>query len=285
MATRVASSSTLGRAAMWLPLVVLLAAAFGPTLLWMLRIWQRSEYYGHGLIVAPVAAFIAWKLVRRGIRTGGPTWPGLAMIVAGLGIHLVACHLAINFPSAFAFVLVLAGTVAWLWGWAALIQLWFPFAYFALAVPMERLLVDQFAQPLQLASSTLAASLARGAGIPVLQRGNILMLPGYTVEVAIPCSGLRSAIAMLAIAALAAYLLEGAVWKRWLLVALAIPLAFASNVVRLLTVMVLARAVSPSLAEGFFHTGSGLMVFAVATSALLAIAWVLGCRTLRADIW
>ena len=265
-------------------LLALYVVLFGPTWLWAARIWSRSQYYGHGWLLLPVSAFIAYRLYLRRPSPAGACWPGLVLIVVGLIIHVMARAINVWFPSAFASLMVLGGIIWWLRGTSYAKHFWFPVAYLALTVPLERILVLQFAQPLQLWSSSAAATIAAGAGLPVRQVGTTLSMPDYTFEVAIPCSGLKSSIAMAALSALLAFILAGPVWSRLFVLVAGVPMALLGNTVRILLTLVLARSIGPEAAEGFFHTLSGLVVFGVALAGLLAIARVVGCRTIRSDI-
>ncbi|MCD6350969.1 MAG: exosortase/archaeosortase family protein [Armatimonadetes bacterium] len=265
-------------------LVVLMAAVFGPTWAWAVGIWAHSEYYGHGFLVVLVSGFLTWRLLRSAPRPGGSTWPGLVLLIGSLALHLVGRFFDVWFPSGFAFVGALAGALWWLGGSRRLRHFWFPVVYLAFAVPLERFLVLQFAQPLQLGATTVASSLAAGAGLPVKQIGTTLQLPDYTFEVAIPCSGLKSSIAMSALGALMGFLVQGPAWARLLIFAASVPIALIANATRILLTLVLADAIGPGAAEGFFHTLSGLFVFVIAFLGLLVVSRLLKCTAIRSDI-
>lgn len=221
---------------------LLLAAIFGPTWVWAANIWSHSEYYGHGWLLLPVSAYLAYRRWLTRPQPGGATWPGLVLVLSGLVVHMASRHVDVWFPSGFAFIVVLVGLVWWLGGARMARHFWFPIAYLALAVPLERILVLQFAQPLQLWASTAAAVVAGGVGMPIRQIGTTLEMPDYTFEVGIPCSGLKSSIAMTALAALVAYLLEGPLWSRLVILFAGVPLALLGNVVRILVTLVLPAA-------------------------------------------
>jgi exosortase len=265
-------------------LVGLLAAVFGPMWVWAVGIWRESEYYGHSFLLVPVSAYLAWRLWRSRPLPAGVHWPGLVLIGGGLLLHFAARALNVWFPSGFAFVAVLAGLVWWLFGTSTLRHFWFPIAFLAFAVPLERFLVLKFAQPMQLVATTYATSFTAAMGLPVKQVGTTVVMPDYTFEVAIPCSGLKSSIAMSALAALLAFVLEGALWARLVVFAMGIPIALVANGFRIILTLVLARAIAPSAAEGFSHMLAGLVVFAIALGGLLTVARSLGCKALRADI-
>lgn len=265
-------------------LVGLLALVFGPMWVWAVHIWSHSEYYGHGFLIVPVSAYITWRLWKSRPAPSGAHWPGLVLIVGGMAIHLAARAIDVWFPSGFAFLAVLGGLVWWLGGSSTARHFWFPIAFLAFGIPLERFLVLKFAQPLQLSATTVATRLSATIGLPVKQVGTTVHMPEYTFEVAIPCSGLKSSIAMSALGALLAYSLEGALWSRLVVFAAAIPVALVANAFRIVLTLVLAESVAPGAAEGFSHTVAGMVVFAIALVGLLFVARGVGCKALRTDI-
>lgn len=264
--------------------VGLFALVFGPTWAWAVRIWARSEYYGHSFLIIAISGFLAWRLWRTRPEPGGIAWPGMALLGLGLAVHIWARSLDVWFPSGFAFVICLAGAIWWLGRWTTFRHLWFPVAYLAFAVPMERFLVLKFAQPLQLGASTAAAGVAQAVGMRVAQVGTTINLPNYTFDVAIPCSGLKSSIAMSALGALVAFLVSCPAWSRVVIFACSIPLALLANAVRIVATLVLADTIGPAAAEGFFHKFSGMVVFLIAFAGLLAAARALRCTGMRHDL-
>jgi len=190
-----------------------------------------------------------------------------------------------HFIQGFAFVGTIGGLVWWLEGWPVARAVAFPVLFLVFMVPQARWLVDVFAQPLQVYSALVAGHMAQFIGIPVSIEGTSLQIPDYTFEVAIPCSGLKSAIAMSALGALLAYVAEGAAWRRLLLFALSVPVALLANAVRIWVTLIMGASLGVEVAEGFFHGLSGVVVFLVALGGLLMVGRLLGCQRMRSDIW
>jgi exosortase/archaeosortase family protein len=90
---------------------------------------------------------------------------------------------------------------------------------------------------------------------------------------------MRSLIALMALAALMAYLWKGPPFKRLLLFAVGVPLAVAANAVRIACVLLIAANWGAPAANGFFHGFSGVVVFLVAVSGLAAASWGMGLRS------
>jgi exosortase len=274
-----------------------LAAAFGPELIWMFDRWLHSEYYEHGFLIPVVAAWLMYRrreqvaALAAGAMNGAPTGVGrdesrpyIAVIVAGLALHLLAVLVDVNFASGFAMVVTLWGVVAWLWGRRVALALLFPIAYLAFMVPVDRLLIDAFASPLQLLVARMAAAVSHAIGVPVTREGVNVGVPSYLFEVAVPCSGLKSLTAMAALAALYAYGVKGRLWQRLTIFASALPIALVANVARVTLILWVAHRLGANLADGFFHGFSGAVVFGVGLLGLYGVGRLVGCRALRDGI-
>lgn len=267
------------------PVLLALAATFSRHFVWLVEKGWHNEYYGHGFLIPLLTAYLIYrrKAHLATLPREGFVW-GLPIIAGGLGLHLLAIHQDVNFVQGFALVTVIFGLVVWLYGRAVGRDLLFPIAFLMFMVPMGRLLVDKFAQPMQLWGAALAGGAAGFMGVPVHVEGTAMMIPDYTLEVAIPCSGLKSAIALTALGALYAYLLLGPLWKRWLVFVASLPIALIANGVRLWLTVVLAASIGPKTAEGFFHEVSGLFVFVIALVGLFSFGSLIGCSQIREDI-
>ncbi len=266
-------------------LVVGLLLAYGQLLIWMGQRWYKSEYYGHGFLIPLISVYLICRqskrlrdLPRRDFRWGPP------VVAAALLLHLLATWLDVHFPSGFALVVTIFGLVIWLWGWPTARAAAFPIGFLMFMVPLARLLVDQFAQPLQLLGANLAGWLAYGIGMDTIIEGTTIHTPVYTFEVAIACSGLKSSIAMSALAALLSYLVVAPLGKKIVLFLTSVPVALLANASRIFVTLVLGQTVGPKAAEGFFHSVSGILVFLIGFAGLFLVARGLGCWQLRDDI-
>jgi exosortase len=114
----------------------------------------------------------------------------------------------------------------------------------------------------------LAARLSTAAlhlfDLPVYREGNIIFLPHTTLEVVEACSGIRSFVSLLALAVVFVYLTQRQRWPRVVLVISAIPIAIVANAFRIWGTGVLAYLYGVQVADGFYHTFAGWVVFVVA---------------------
>jgi exosortase len=242
-----------------------------PVLTSLARQWASDENYSHGFLVAPFAVYLAWRrrheLKAEPLR---PHWLGLPIVLGSLAL-LVAGRLGAElFLTRVSLLGLMAGAVVFLYGLRHLRLLAFPLCFLLLMVPLPAIVFNQIAFPLQLLASSAGQSVLDAASIPVLREGNILVLPTITLQVVEACSGIRSLVSLLTLAIIVGALTEQRVWARWVLAALAFPVAIAANAARVAGTGLMAQWIGPQAAQGFLHEFSGWVVFVVAFALLLA---------------
>ena len=236
--------------------------------------WWTDPNAGHGLLLFPVAVYMAW---RRGI-VAEPR-PQHA-----LGLWLLALSVLVRYLSGLAAELftmrmsllgAAMGLVVYAYGVRQLVRWWLPGLLIVLSVPLPVVVLGSLALPLQLTASRWGAALLELRHVPVRLAGNVIHLPGRSLFVTEACSGLRSLTALIALGVLVGGLWLRSPWSRALLVVLAIPVAMALNAVRVFLTGFLVFYVDPGLAEGFMHLSEGWVVFVAAFVILGAFAFVL----------
>jgi exosortase len=91
------------------------------------------------------------------------------------------------------------------------------------------------------------------------------------------CSGIRSLLSLSFLSLVYAWFFDRKVWMRFVLLVATVPIALVANASRV-TVTGLLSEYKPELAEGFFHTASGWVIFMVALAILVVfhqlVNWV-----------
>ena len=149
----------------------------------------------------------------------------------------------------------------------------FPAAYLLFTIPVSSFL-DFFTIHLRLLASSTALGVLKGFGIDAMQKGTAIISQGahpFQIDVAEPCSGLRSFFALTALTAAYAWFSQPTWLRRAILFACAAPIAVLGNVVRVLTICLVAAYANPDFALGFYHDYSGYVVFIVAIIAMVAV--------------
>jgi len=150
-------------------------------------------------------------------------------------------------------------------------RLLFPAAFLLFCMPLHSFL-DIVTIHLRMFSVSAAYAVLQGLGADVVRRGTMLMSASgtYAIDVAEPCSGMRSLFAMMALTAGYAYFTQPSWTRRGLLFALSVPIAVLGNITRIFSIVAIAAVCSPSFATGFYHDYSGYIVFLVAISLMVA---------------
>lgn len=236
------------------------------------RIWWNDPDAGHGLLLAPLAVWLAWRAGRARDSQPQPLL-GVAFVLSAIVFRYVAALAAEVFVGRFAMLLALAGLVIWGWGWRQVLHWWLPTLLIGLSIPLPEIVLGSLALPLQFQASKLGAAMLSTRGIPVHLDGNVIRLPGHDLFVTEACSGLRSLTALLSLGVLLGGLMLRHPASRVAIVALSIPVAVLVNGVRVFGTGFLVAFVDPKLAEGFSHMTEGWLLFLVAFAVLGVITW------------
>jgi exosortase len=257
-------------------IVGLVGALYGPVLVHMVVQWWQDPDYSHGFIVPVFVGYLLY-LRRHELREISlePNNFGYLLMLAAIGLLLVGTLGAELFVSRSSLLFLLSGMVLFLAGWKMLRALAFPLLFLGLMIPLPALIYNQVTFPLQFLASRLASNSIELIGIPVLREGNVLVLPNYSLEVVEACSGIRSLMSLIALAVAYGYFVERRLWARIALVVLMLPIAVASNALRVVGAGVLTYFWGPHSAEGFFHLFQGWLIFVSAVACMLLCHWLL----------
>jgi exosortase len=252
---------------------------------WLTERWSDSALsFGgndsHGWLVPLVTGWLVWRRRRELLAADkSRSGAGLAVIVMALVLHWMGARGELPQLSVMALIGLLWGVPFYLLGPAPARLLFFPCAYLLFAVPMGFL--DSLTFPLRMMATIVAEGLLNGLGIPVVRVGTALhsaLGQGFSLDVADPCSGIRSLAAMMAVAAAYAYVTQPTSVRKWVLFLSAIPLAVVGNIGRILAIGVIALLFGMPAAMGVYHDYSGYVFYAFAIGSLLVVDWLLNRR-------
>lgn len=224
------------------------------------------------------SAYVVWRERKEIISSAGNASVAGALAVAGalfcgfLGVRGVQVRLEILSFAA------LTVAVPWaFYGRRTAGKLLFPAAFLLFCIPLSSFL-DVVTVHLRLIATAISAALLHGAGSELVRTGTLISSPDgtFAIDVAAPCSGLRSLFALLALSAGYAYFTLPTWPRRAVLFALSVPLAVLGNVTRILSICIVGSLASPGFATGFYHDYSGYVVFAVAIAMMVLCGGILG---------
>ena len=238
--------------------------------------WLNDENYSHGFLVPFISAYFIWqqrdKLQKIPLR---PSNGGLLLIAFSLCVLFVGVAAQEYYSMRSSFIFLLGGLVVFLLGWNWLKALALPIGFLFFMIPLPYIVYDAMAFPLKLFVAKFSVITLKLMGVVVLREGNIIMFPQTVLEVADACSGLRSLMSLLALGVALAVFTQPKISRRVLLVSLTLPIAIATNMIRVIGTGYLAQHYGAAAAEGFFHEFAGMAVFILAMVLLFVSSGVL----------
>ena len=260
----------------WLFAVCLVSLLWGYQLMLLRHLpavfGEPKEDMSFGWYIPLFSLYVLWRERKEVCASvGRPSCAGLLVVLpsfcAGfLGIRGLQVRLEIV-----GFVGMLFGLTWTFFGWRTVRRVAFPLGFLLFCLPLHTYL-DLVTIHLRLLAVAIAHGVLTGCGADVIREGTMLTSAtgSFAIDVAEPCSGLRSLFAMMALTAGYAYFTQPTWLRRGLLFVLALPIAVLGNVSRILSITVVAASCSPGFATGFYHDYSGYVVFLVAILLMVA---------------
>jgi exosortase len=248
---------------------------------WMFARWHDTISFGadysHGYFIPFVSLGVIWYKRKEIFSVDMYTdVKGLGVVVFALFLHWLGAKMQQTRISLISLVLLSWGIPFYLFGWQLARKLIFPCSYLIFCIPLN--FMDVLAFPLRIFSTKLAAGMLNGIGIGAVRSGTAIysnVAGGFEFDVADPCSGLRSLLAMTALTAVYAYFTQRTFIRKWILFAASIPLAVIGNIARIVTVAIVAEAFGGKLALGIYHDYSGYILFTAAITMMVVIGGIL----------
>lgn len=232
---------------------------------------EPREDMSHGWFVPLFTIALLWMKRRElSLAAGDPSWRGLLLSLPGfflfavgaLGDQLRICHVA----SIWLLWTLFYAT----WGRRFAHVALFAVSFLLFTAPLGFL--DIFTVKLRIVIAALADIILNGIGLEAVRSGTGLRCTagaGFNIDVADPCSGMRSIFALASLTAGYAYLTQRTLLGKWLLFFCAVPLAMLGNLARIVSIAIVSASLGGKFALGFYHDYSGYVVFLVAVLAMI----------------
>ncbi|MDY6892436.1 MAG: exosortase/archaeosortase family protein [Chloroflexota bacterium] len=252
-----------------------LVLLYWPTFRWLFQAWLSNPYYSHGFLVPVVSGFFVWTK-RSELKGKEPSITGAFVLALGAFVYILGFVWGMRFLCALSLLIVLSGLSLSFFGTRATRAMAFPLCFLLFMIPPP--FIQETGFFLQSISVTSAAWLLSVAGLPVTTAGPEIHLGDTTFTIGLPCSGINTLIALLALAAVYAYVLKGPIYKRVIILVVAFPIAVLANILRVVSIILVANYHSIEAASGLFHDLSSPIFFVIAFLGLLGLGRILGCR-------
>lgn len=248
-----------------------LAWAYWPVLVGLVRKWSQDPQYSHGFLVPLFSlALLALRRQRRARVSLRANWWGAVLLGLAAGLRLASAYVYFEWLDAVSLLVALAGAAvllggaaAWRWCWPAI-----GFLLFMLPLPFQ--LEVALAHPLQRVATQASTYCLQLLGLPALAQGNIILIEDLKIGVLEACNGLGMLLTFFALSTAVALVSRRPRADRLVLVASAIPIALAMNILRITATGVLHRTVGSGIANVVFHDLAGWLMMPLA----LGLMWL-----------
>lgn len=229
-------------------------------------LWQTDEL-GHAPIVLGLTVWLFWR-ARREIAHAPPRNArtlGWALFASGLLVYVFGRTFSIASLTFASQIFVVAGGLTLVGGLGALRAAWFPVLYLLFMVPLPASLVEALTGPLKNWISLIVVDALYAIGLPISRSGVTISIGPYQLLVADACTGLNSMFSLAATGVLFMHVMQRASrLHNLVMLASIIPIAFAANIVRVVTLVLITYWLGDEAGQGFLHGAAGLLLFVVA---------------------
>ena len=223
---------------------LVLAVAYAPNLGELGRVWREDDNYQHGFLVIPIALFILWRRMveipwTEPREVASTPWWGWGLLAVILAVRAVAYEWSFQWLET-ATILPAIACLTWAFGgWPLLYRAWPAILFLVFMLPLPLSVNGMIALPLQTAGGDRQLHPAPALGV-LGDPGGEHPEPDHAVrhealDVALACSGLKMLMTLAATVTATIMLLPLPRWKRFVLLASAVPIALISNMSRIVT--------------------------------------------------
>jgi exosortase B len=262
----------------WALVLLGLAAMYLPSY-WQAAhtIWQKDEL-GHAPIILVIALWLFWSVREQVLGSESQPshrwgWPLLGIGLLAYVFGRIFTVSSVEFASQ---IFVVAGALLLLKGLGGLRAAWFAVFYLVFMVPLPATFVDALTGPLKLWISNIVVDLLYLVGYPIARTGVVITIGQYQLLVADACSGLNSMFSLTALGTLFMYIMARRSKPHNVIMLLSIlPIAFAANIVRVVTLVLITYHAGDEAGQGFLHGTAGIVLMLVALVLFFALDAVL----------
>jgi exosortase C (VPDSG-CTERM-specific) len=261
--------------------MAILALCFGKPLFDLLRLAAESDLYSYIPLIPLVSLYLVWLKKENLPRHFQPA-KKIAAIFFAAGFAIVLVYLlgfrAAGLPvenilafNIFAFLLFFTGLCFLILGTEMVRAIAFPLCLLIFIVPLPDFLQRGIETFLQIGSAAVANVFFMLSEMPVFQDGLRFQLPGFSLQVAPECSGIRSSLVLLILSLLAGQLFLRRPWTRAALALAVIPLALLRNGFRIFVIGQLCVRVGPQMIDSPIHRHGGPLFFLLSLIPFFAL--------------
>ncbi len=255
----------------WLAVLAVMVAVMWEPLAGMVAIWERSQTFAHAYVVAPISAWLVWRM-RADVAAlvPAPTPRAAAWVVLPALLWHVGTLTQVNALQHFMAVTILVLSVPVMFGWQVTRALMFPLGFLYFMVPFGEFLTPMLVDM----TADFAAAAIRLSGVPIYREANQFVIPSGRWSVVDACSGIRYLMASLMVGTLFAYLNYSSLKRRWMFVGVSIIVPIVANWLRAYMIVMIGHLSNNQLATGVDHIVYGWVFFGI----VVLLMFMIGAR-------
>lgn len=257
-------------------LLGLFIAAYWIPLKAIVNVWLTDEDYSYGILVPLFSAYLLWekRKILQNIRFN-TVWPVLPLLIFFVLLSLYGILGSSGNISMPAVPILILLFTAFCFGMATIRRVIMPLGFLIFMIRIPPSIEGSLGLYLKQISSKLGGAIIALFNISVNVSGNIIDLGVTQLQVVDACSGMRYLFPLIALGVVYAYFFEKVTWKRVFCVLATIPIAVLTNTLRIGITGILTNYYGTTVAEGFFHSFSGWILFMVALACLFLLGRIL----------
>lgn len=243
-------------------------------------LWMSEDgYYSHGFLVPFISGYIIYKnwdkLKDRAVK---PVWIASVPLVICMYLALIAARTDMYAIASVALLGTLWCSMLMVAGWQWLKGTFLVIGYLIFALPIWSMAIEIYTNPLQQASTQVAYQLLNLMGFnPYFGDPSTIHLSQFTLNIAVPCSGLKLLLALTAFTTFFMLVANLKLMGNLVMVVLVLPLALFINGLRIALIGVVGNMYGHD-AGMQFHDYSGYLTLIVCFFILFRIARGLGWK-------
>ena len=229
-------------------------------------LFQANEAAG-----APVLVLSLWLFYRRShyrdlLRGPGSTATASLMLMLCVALYSWGAYTTASDLKLLSVIFLLAGVVLLLGGAAGLRAYWLTILFFGFALPISPVLIAATIYPIQLMTAQYAGLILNAIGVASYVQGDQILRPENTFIVIETCSGVRTIVTLSMLTVLLIDLFERRGWHAAILIGLAPIVAFLTNGIRVVTLVL-----NPASSIHSIHNLQGIAMLLVGLTAIYLI--------------
>lgn len=262
-----AALAILGAAALW---------AYWTTLEKIATRWADDPQYSHGYLVPVFAVYLLWlRRERLRFQTLNANALGLGLLGVAALLRLGGTRYHFEYLDQISLIPCCAGLVMLAGGWPALAWAWPAVAFLGFMVPLPHTASMAMSAPMQTFATEVSTFALQVFGKPAVAEGNVILLNDIELGIIEACSGLRMLVVFFALSTAVAMLIDKPLWERTLIALSAVPIALASNVLRITVTGSFYDAFGNHYGGEFFHDLFGWLMMPLGLAFLGVELWIL----------